>query len=73
MLWLAAAVLAASAADQPPVRTGASARATAMVRIVSAVRLKLDGSDNPHAPTARDSEIRSRDGTRERARLIEFQ
>ena len=73
MFWLTAALLVAPAADQPPVRTAVSARATAMVRIVAGVRLKLDGSDNPHAPSARQSLVHNRDGTRERARLIEFQ
>jgi hypothetical protein len=51
----------------------ASAQATATIRIVRAVRLKLDGSRNPDAPPARNSRIKAADGTFQSAKLIEFQ
>jgi hypothetical protein len=35
----------------------ASAQATATIRIVRAVRLKIDGSCNPDAPPARNARI----------------
>jgi hypothetical protein len=49
------------------------AQATATIRVVAAVRLKLDGSDNPGAPPARNAVLRSSDGTAQPAKLIEFQ
>lgn len=72
MLFLAAA--AAIATPQPassrPVPV--AAQATATVRIISGVRLKLDSPTNPGAPPARDSKVTTDSGTRP-ARLIEFQ
>ena len=73
MLLLSVALAAASMADQPPPRSGVSVQATASIRILAAVRLKLDGSANPHAPPARESLVHNRDGSRERARVIDFQ
>ncbi|MEA3059525.1 MAG: hypothetical protein QOE50_937 [Sphingomonadales bacterium] len=67
MFLLAAAALAT--APTP----AASAQATATIRIVTAVRLKLDAAVNPGAPAARDAVLRLVDGTVQRARLIEFQ
>ena len=71
MLLIAAAALAAS--SPPPRPTGAVAEATATVRILRAVELKLDGSPNEGAPAIRDSSLRAADGTGQRAKLIEFQ
>jgi len=71
MFLIAAAALAT--ASTPASATSATAQATATIRIVAAVRLKLDGSANPDAPLARDSVIRQADGTRQPAKLIEFQ
>jgi hypothetical protein len=70
MLILAAAALATV---QAPPKMSASAQATATIRIVGAVRLKLDGSRNPDAPPARNARIKAANGSLERAKLIEFQ
>jgi hypothetical protein len=72
MLWLALA--AATAAPSPqggqPVVVS---QATATVRILSGVRLKLDSRVNADAPIAHDSKVTTTDGTQHPARLIEFQ
>jgi hypothetical protein len=69
------AVLSAAIATQPhashPVT--ASAQATATIRIVTAVRLKLDGSENRDAPPVRNVVLRTSDGVTHPAKLIEFQ
>jgi hypothetical protein len=72
MLWIAAAAIAATV--PPPVshRSGATAQARAMVRIVSAVRLRLDGGPNADAPRPRETIIRTALGEQP-AKLIEFQ
>jgi hypothetical protein len=70
MVILAAAALATF----PPVpRVSATAQATATIRVIAAVRLKLDGSPNADAPPARDSLVRLNDGSTRPAQLIEFQ
>jgi hypothetical protein len=71
MFTLAAAVLATTA----PHSAGASAvaQATATIRVVTAVRLKLDAPDNPGAPTARNAVVRLGNGAAQPAKLIEFQ
>jgi hypothetical protein len=71
MFTLAAAVLATAAPHSAA--TSAVAQATATIRVVTAVRLKLDASDNPGAPTARNAVLRLKDGTAQPAKLIEFQ
>lgn len=71
MLLLAAAAIAAATpapSGPPPVVV----QATATVRIISGVRLKLDSPTNADAPPAHDSTITA-DGTQQPARLIEFQ
>jgi len=70
MIFLAAAALATKA---PEPRVSAVVQATATIRIVSGVSLKLDGSPNADAPPARDSIIKTSDGTSHPAKLIEFQ
>jgi hypothetical protein len=70
MLFLAAAALAITS---PPPPVSAVAQATATIRVITGVTLKLDGSPNPNAPSARDSLVKSADGTRRPAKLIEFQ
>jgi hypothetical protein len=70
MLMFAAAALATTL---PEPRGSAVAQATATIRVVTGVRLKLDGSPNPNAPAARDSIVRAPDGTSQAAKLIEFQ
>jgi hypothetical protein len=71
MFMLAAAALATLPPRPGPV--SAVAQATATVRVIAAVRLKLDGSINAGAPRARSSLIKASDGTRQPAKLIEFQ
>lgn len=73
MIWLAAA--AAATVAPPSNRASASVvvvQATATVRIISGVRLKLDSPNNADAPAAHDSMVIA-DGTQKPARLIEFQ
>jgi hypothetical protein len=72
LLIVAAAAIVAQAppTGAPPPRVVAQASAT--VRIVSGVRLKLDSARNEDAPPAHDS-IVTADGTPRRARLIEFE
>jgi hypothetical protein len=70
MVILAAAALATL---PPTPRASVVAQATATIRVVAAVRIKLDGSTNPGAPPARDSAIRAGDGSTMPAKLIEFQ
>jgi hypothetical protein len=70
MVILAAAALATF--PSPP-RASAVAQATATIRVISAVRLKLDGSTNDGVPPARDSLIKTSDGSTQPAKLIEFQ
>ena len=69
MVVLAAAALASLPA-QAPVR--ASAQATATIRVIRGVELKL-GRDNPGAPPARDHVLKTADGSSQHANLIEFQ
>lgn len=72
MLALAALAMAASQPLPAPVPAGPSVQASATVRIVSGVRLKLDGSTNPGAPAPRDTMVQSL-GEQQPARLIEFE
>jgi hypothetical protein len=71
MLWLAAAAIAASApTSAPPTPVAVQARAT--VRIISGVRVKLDGSATELVPPPHVTIVHS-DGTAQRERLIEFE
>ena len=70
MIFLAAAALATKA---PEPRVSAVVQATATIRVIAGVSLKLDGSRNQDAPPARDSIIKAGDGTRQSVKLIEFQ
>lgn len=72
MLWIAAAALAASPSEPAPSHAGATAQARAVVRIVSAARLRLDGGPNPDAPPPRWTIVRTALGEQP-AKLIEFQ
>ena len=73
MLWLIAAAAAANAAPStgnspaPVVR-----QASATVRIISGVQLKLDSPTNDGAPPAHESKVKV-DGEQQSARLIEFE
>jgi hypothetical protein len=53
MIALFALAVAASATPPAPLSTGPVVQARATVRIVSGVRLKLDGSANGDAPRPR--------------------
>jgi hypothetical protein len=73
-MFLLAAVIATTAPASGAAPSPAVAvQATATVRILSGVRLKLDSPDNAGAPPAHDSVVTTKDGTAQPARLIEFQ
>jgi hypothetical protein len=71
MVLLAVATLVAATPQSRPI--AAVAQATATIRVVSAVRLKLDAPTNADAPRSRDSVVRTTDGSTQPAKLIEFQ
>jgi hypothetical protein len=71
MMLLAAAALATSPAQSHSMTV--VSQATATIRIVTAVRLKLDASTNDGAPPSRETVVRLPDGSTGAARLIEFQ
>jgi len=73
MIALAAAAVALATSQPSSHPVSATAQATATIRVVTAVRLKLDGTDNPGAPRVRNSVLRSSDGSTQAAKLIEFQ
>jgi len=74
MIILATAALATtSPPDLQPSRSAVTASATATIRIVSGVTLKLGEVNNPGAPPTRESTVHSPDGTTVPAKLIEFQ
>jgi hypothetical protein len=70
MIFIVAAALVTKA---PEPRVSAIVQATATIRVISGATLKLDGSANVGAPPPRDSIIKAGDGTRQPAKLIEFQ
>jgi hypothetical protein len=70
VLFLAAAVASPPPEVQP---ASATAQATATIRILSAVQLKLDGTDSPGLPPVRSTSVQTTDGTQRPAKLIEFQ
>ena len=70
MFLLAAAIAIAPTSSAAP---SAAVQATATIRVMTAVRLKLDAAVNPGAPNARDAVLRLSDGTTQSAKLIEFQ
>lgn len=73
MIILAAAAVALTTSQSSSPGVSASARATATIRVVTAVRLKLDGTDNPGAPPFRKAVLQASDGSTQEAELIEFQ
>jgi hypothetical protein len=73
MLWLIASATLAASTPASPGSTHASVEARATVRILSGVRLKLDSPTNADAPPAHDAVVVERDGSRQPARLIEFE
>lgn len=73
MFLLAAAIAASAPAASAPPAPAVQVQATATVRILSGVRLKLDSATNTDAPPAHDAVVMTKDGTTQPARLIEFQ
>jgi hypothetical protein len=73
MVLLAAIIAATAPAASGMPSPVAAVQATATVRIISGVRLKLDSATNTDAPRAHDSVVTTSDGTAHPARLIEFQ
>ena len=75
MLWIVAATaLAASPAQSSGWQPSSStAQATASIRIISGVTLKLDAVENLGAPAAHDSMVTTETGLVRPARLIEFE
>ena len=72
MLWLVAAMAVSNAPTNNRLEPAVVVQATASVRILSGVQLKLDAPTNAGAPPAHDSAITA-DGTRQPAHLIEFE
>jgi hypothetical protein len=68
-------LFAAALASAPPLVPAApvTAQATATIRVIAGVRLKLGEASNPGVPPARDAVLRQPDGARQPAKLIEFQ
>ena len=73
MVLLAAVIAAAAPAVSSAPSSAVAVQATATVRIISGVRLRLDSPNNNDAPPAHDSVVTTSDGTAHPARLIEFQ
>ena len=70
-MMLFAAALAIVQPQAP--KASAVVQATATIRVVAAVRLKLGGEISPGAPPPRVSFVKMADGTSRPAKLIEFQ
>ena len=74
MILLAATALSTtSPPDSQPSRSAVTAQATATIRVISGVTLKLGEAINPGAPPTQDTIVHAPDGTIVPARLIEFQ
>jgi hypothetical protein len=73
MFWLAAAAIVATPHSATAPTSPVAVQATATVRILSGVRLKLDSATNVDAPPAHESVVVTTDGTQHEARLIEFE
>jgi hypothetical protein len=74
MILLAATSLVTSS-PSPAARspTAAVAQATATIRVVTGVVIKLGASTNPDAPPTQETVIHSPDGSVVPAKLVEFQ
>lgn len=74
MLVFAAAAIALSAQpNAPATHATATAQATATVRVISGVRLRLDGQNNSSDVPPPRNTIFTSGGVQQPARLIEFQ
>jgi hypothetical protein len=73
MVLLASAAVALSTPPSAGHPVSATVQATATIRILSGVSLKLDARVNPGAPPPRDTVIHIADGSVIPAKLIEFQ
>ena len=70
MFLLAAAALATTL---PGSQVSARVQATATIRVVRGVVVKLDGSPNAAAPAPRNSVLKSPDGSTQTIKVIEFE
>lgn len=66
-------IAAALSTTNPPLRVAAEVQATATIRVLRGVTLKMDGSANPDAPAPRATMVTGANGSVERAQLIDFQ
>ena len=74
LLLLASAIAASVPQGTAPSPARPQVQATATVRIVSGMQLRMDGRPNPHAPRPRPAMIELERGTAKvAARLIEFE
>jgi hypothetical protein len=74
MVLLAATSLATSSPQQPTHSPAAAAvQATATVRVVTGVVIKLGARANADAPPTQETVIHSADGSAVPAKLVEFQ
>lgn len=72
-MLLLAASLALSTPDPPRSPTGATAQARAIVRIVSAVRVRFDQPSGEDVPPPRETVVRGLSAELLPARLVEFE
>lgn len=72
-LLLALAALAAATADQPAARPGASAQATATIRVLSGSAIRFEEVEKDSPASLRDTQVRSSDGSLQTVRVVEFQ
>jgi hypothetical protein len=70
MVLLLAIALTSSIPAHP---VGASAQATATIRVLSAVQIKFSSTGTDGVPPLRDATVRTADGTLQPAKLVEFQ
>jgi len=70
MVLLFAAALVSSAPAHP---VGASAPATATIRILTAVQINFGASGNEGVPAPRETILKTADGNAQPAKLVEFQ
>lgn len=72
LLLVAVPAAVVSAPTSRPTLTPVAVEATATVRVISGVRLKLDSPTNPDAPRAHQTSVTT-DGAPHPAQLIEFE
>ena len=72
-MLLAAAILALAPADPAPRSIGATAHAQAIIRIVSAVRVRFDQTRQDDVPPLRETVVRGQGPELLPAKLVEFE